>query len=130
MRRFLGPSAGSVVLLVDRPRSAVFDAEEAIVGVGFAVGAAHGFEFLRTDSRAALEGEGRQTALHRYDEHVLAAVLLSHEALVRVQFVVRAADVAGGFGFTVCFTVGSGGTVLEGNRNDSEATGFLLQFAT
>lgn len=130
VRRFFGPSAGSVVFLVNWSRSAVFDAQEAVIGVGFAVCAADRFELLRANPWAALEGEGRQATLHRHDEHVLAAVLLPHKALVRVEFVVRSADIAGGFTFAVGFTVSSSSTIFERNWYNSESACLLLQFAT
>lgn len=56
------------------PRPAVLHLQEALVGVGLVVGAAHGVVLGRTHARAARVLEARQAALQRYHEHVLAGI--------------------------------------------------------
>lgn len=92
-----------MLLLDTRSRSAVFDAEEALVRVRLSIGTAHRFELLRTDLGAALEGEGGQAAFHRHEEHVAPTVFPSHVALVGVELVVRTAHVVGRLLLAVCF---------------------------
>lgn len=54
----LGSTARTVMVQLHRiSRSATLNAEEAVVGIGFAVAAAHRLEFLRAHFGASLEGE-------------------------------------------------------------------------
>lgn len=75
-------------------RATSLDAQEALVGVGFVVGAANGFVVLRAYSGAALECEGGEASLDWHNKYVLATVLLSHVTIRLVQFVITAANVA------------------------------------
>lgn len=60
---------------------------------------------------------------------MLAAVLLAHVALVGVELVVRAADIAGRQGVAVGLAQGRRGAVLQRNGHHPEAARLLLQLA-
>lgn len=130
MGRLFWSGTCAVVLELHRaPRSAILDAQEAFVGVGFVVGAADRLKVLWAHAGASLESERGQTPFHRHHVHVLAAVLLAHRALAAIELVVRAAHKLRLLAATVVVAIGRRSTVFQRNRNHACATCFLFHFA-
>lgn len=109
--------------------AAFLDAEEAFVGVGFCVAAADRFELLRADFGASLECERGQTAFHRHNEHVFAAVLFPHMAFAAIQFVVGAADERWRLLITIGVAMSGRSTILQRHGHHTRAARLLLQLA-
>lgn len=108
------------------------DAQEALIRVGFVIGATDRFVVLRADSSTSFEGECSQAALNWHDENMFTAIVLSHVTLGLVQFVITAADVA--WLLTVQWVTIDVAelclwTVLKRDGHDAKAAGLLFHFA-
>lgn len=130
MSRLFWPTAWPVMLqLHQTPRPATFDAQKALIRIGFRVAAANRFKLLRTHTCTSLKCERCQATFHRHHKHMFTAIFLAHMAFGSIDFIIRTTHEIWTFRRTIGIALSRRCTICQRHRNNTCATSFLLHFA-
>lgn len=128
-RLFWSTTRPVMLQLYQTPRATTFHAQKALIRIGFRVGTANRFKFLRTHTCTSFKCERCQATFHRHHKHMLTAILLAHMALGSIDFIVWTTHEIRPFRCTVGIALSRCCTICQRHRNNTRATSFLLHIA-